>query len=104
MCFWSIQYQQSVLFQAYLNSEETLGRILEGRRRDVIVATKFGTRVEQYSAEDIEKSLMTSLQRLRTDYVDLYQVSGSCAVFFMFAYRLYMSYLIHSRIVLVTGQ
>ena len=29
------------LFQAYLNSEEVLGRILEGKRRDVVLASKF---------------------------------------------------------------
>ena len=58
-----------------MNSEETLGKILEGRRKNVIVASKFGTRVPEYKGPDVEVSLLQTLQKLRTDYLDLYQVS-----------------------------
>ncbi|XP_078671553.1 putative oxidoreductase YccK [Branchiostoma floridae x Branchiostoma belcheri] len=55
-------------------SERVLGRALEGRRRDAIVATKFGAIHKRYTAVEVESSLQASLQALQTDYVDLYQV------------------------------
>jgi myo-inositol catabolism protein IolS len=60
--------------EGYLNSEAVLGRILQGKRRDVVVATKFGVRVPKYTATDIEQSITNSLAKLQTDYIDLYQV------------------------------
>lgn len=73
--------------EAYSNhkSEVVLGKALEGRRRDVVVASKFGGLKEKqegqlfgtYKAEDIEKSLEASLRALQTDYIDLYQVHQS---------------------------
>ena len=63
-----------LLSQGYLNSEVVLGKILAGRRKNVVIATKFGTRVPKYGPEDIEVSLTNSLQKLQTDYIDLYQV------------------------------
>eukprot|EP00914_Ancora_sagittata_P022841 GHVO01045298.1.p1 GENE.GHVO01045298.1~~GHVO01045298.1.p1 ORF type:complete len:336 (+),score=29.19 GHVO01045298.1:81-1088(+) len=60
--------------EGYLNSEKTVGRILEGRRKNVVLATKVGVRVNQYKPEDIETSLMKSLENLKTDYIDLYQI------------------------------
>lgn len=61
-------------------SEITLGKALGKRRRDVVIASKFGVRIENgktfydNSPEYIEKALDDSLRRLRTDYIDLYQV------------------------------
>lgn len=61
-------------------SERTLAKALEGRRHQVIIASKFGVRVEQgrtfydNSPAYIEKAVTASLDRLRTDYIDLYQV------------------------------
>ena len=61
-------------------SEENYGKVIEGRRSDVIMATKFGVRVENgktfydNSPAWIEKALEGSLKRLKTDYIDLYQV------------------------------
>jgi aryl-alcohol dehydrogenase-like predicted oxidoreductase len=58
-------------------SEELLGRFLGNRRREVIVATKFGNDMEGQGRgarpEYVKKALHASLKRLRTDYVDLYQ-------------------------------
>ncbi len=50
-----------------------MGRMLEGRRQNIVLATKFGSRVPKYTAVDVEISLTNSLQRLQTDYIDLYQ-------------------------------
>jgi aryl-alcohol dehydrogenase-like predicted oxidoreductase len=56
------------------DSERFLGRLLEGRRERVFVATKFAGRGGdgRASAEKVRRSIAGSLERLRTDYVDLY--------------------------------
>jgi len=55
-------------------SERLLGEILEGRRDEVILATKFAWQPGDglSSPEAIRKSIEGSLERLRTDHVDLY--------------------------------
>ena len=61
-------------------SEETLGETLAAYRGSVVIATKFGVRVEggktfyDNSPKYIERALAASLKRLRTDHIDLYQV------------------------------
>lgn len=61
-------------------SERTLAKALGSRRNEVVIADKFGVRVENgrtfydNSPEWIEKALEGSLKRLGTDYIDLYQV------------------------------
>ncbi|MDO5472616.1 MAG: aldo/keto reductase [Akkermansia sp.] len=61
-------------------SEQTLAKGLGNRRSDVVIATKFGVRVENgrtfydNSAEWIRKAVEGSLKRLNTDYIDLYQI------------------------------
>jgi aryl-alcohol dehydrogenase-like predicted oxidoreductase len=61
-------------------NEELLGRALKGRRDQVVIATKFGFRVEggkQVGAErasrpeHIREAVEGSLRRLGTDYIDL---------------------------------
>jgi len=59
-------------------SESFLGEVLEGRRDRVVIATKFGGDMgdgEQArgSRAYIRKAIDASLERLRTDYVDVYQ-------------------------------
>jgi aryl-alcohol dehydrogenase-like predicted oxidoreductase len=59
-------------------SESFLGEVLEGRRDRVVLATKFGGDMgdgtqARGSRDYIRKAIDASLQRLRTDYVDLYQ-------------------------------
>ena len=61
-------------------SEGQRGRLLAGRRHDVILATKFGHAMGESVYERgasrgwIVRAVEASLRRLRTDYVDLYQV------------------------------
>jgi aryl-alcohol dehydrogenase-like predicted oxidoreductase len=59
-------------------SEEFLGRTLGGRRRQVIIATKFGSKLDdrrQGAKPDyVKRAAADSLRRLRTDYIDLYQL------------------------------
>jgi aryl-alcohol dehydrogenase-like predicted oxidoreductase len=55
-------------------SERFLGEILEGKRDRVVLATKFGWASDRGhgSARTIHDAIEGSLERLRTDYVDLY--------------------------------
>jgi len=59
-------------------SEEFIGRALEGRRQQVVIATKFGNPMEGQgqgaSAAYVRVAVEASLRRLRTDYIDLYQL------------------------------
>lgn len=56
--------------RGYTVSEEFLGYALEGIRDKFVLATKSMARTKEAMAADIEKSL----NNLRTDYIDLYQV------------------------------
>jgi len=55
-------------------SERMLGEILEGRRDEVVLATKFGWGPDRGfgGPEHVRDAIVGSLDRLRTDYVDLY--------------------------------
>jgi len=68
---------------SYGASEEFLGEVLQGRRDDVVLATKFGSSVQGANGADwgargsrryIRRAVERSLQRLRTDWIDLYQL------------------------------
>ena len=54
------------------NSEEVLGRALEGRRGEAIIATKIGN--AHLHPSMVAEHCEASLQRLQTDYIDLYQI------------------------------
>src|SRR4030095_2796432 len=59
-------------------SEEFLGRALANRRTQAIIATKFGMRLDEPRRgarhEYVKTAVEDSLRRLRTDYIDLYQL------------------------------
>lgn len=58
-------------------AEERLGAALAGRRQEVILATKcgrYGVDQFDFSAHRVYASIDESLRRLRTDYIDLFQV------------------------------
>lgn len=65
-------------------NEEWVGKALKGKRHDVILATKVGNRWEpgkdgwhwDPSKAYIKEAVKGSLRRLRTDYIDLYQLHG----------------------------
>ena len=65
---------------AYGDSEDVVGKALEGRRDEVVLATKFGRPIGQdpghqgASRRWIVTAVENSLRRLRTDYIDLYQL------------------------------
>jgi aryl-alcohol dehydrogenase-like predicted oxidoreductase len=72
--------------EAYGRSEEILGRAFEGKRNKVVIATKFGRKYNRewheigendFRVESMRKSLEGSLSRLKTDYIDLYQLHPS---------------------------
>jgi aryl-alcohol dehydrogenase-like predicted oxidoreductase len=65
-------------------SEEMLGEVLAGRRERVVLATKFGAQNADLGygpaagakggRSYIRRAVEQSLRRLRTDYIDLYQI------------------------------
>lgn len=71
---------------SYGASEERLGTLLAGRRDDVVLATKFGADARKRgndNGEDwgargsrryVRRAVEASLRRLRTDWIDLYQM------------------------------
>lgn len=56
--------------RGYTVSEELIGAAIEGRRDKFILASKSMSR----TAEAIKKDIEISLNNLRTDYIDLYQI------------------------------
>jgi len=59
-------------------SEELLGEALGTRRKEAIIATKFGSAIDDHrkgaSPDYVRKAADDSLRRLKTDYIDLYQL------------------------------
>ncbi len=65
-------------------SETVLGQVLGDRRKDIVLATKFGMpmddgRKQGASRRYIMAAVEASLKRLKTDYIDLYQLHGRSA-------------------------
>jgi predicted aldo/keto reductase-like oxidoreductase len=56
----------------YTTSEERIGKAIAGRRDEVVIATKTGAWDRELAWEHLE----LSLQRLGTDYIDLWQFHG----------------------------
>lgn len=61
--------------RGYTVSEEYLGYALEGIRDRFVLATKSMSR----TAQDMERDIGISLENLRTDYIDLYQIHNPTA-------------------------
>jgi len=71
---------------SYGASEQRLGALLEGRRDDVVLATKFGSDVRRRGGDNgadwdargsrryVHRAVESSLRHLRTDWIDLYQL------------------------------
>lgn len=63
-------------------SEELIGNAISGMREDLVLATKFrlpmSDNVNRSGASrvNIIKAIESSLRRLKTDYIDLYQIHG----------------------------
>ena len=65
-------------------NEELVGNALKGHRNEIILATKVGNKMNpdgktwhwDPSKEHIMEGVKSSLQRLGTDYIDLYQLHG----------------------------
>ena len=55
--------------RAYSDSEEKLGAAFDGMRSRIFIATKTQAKTAEQFWEDLE----TSLEKLRTDYIDVYQ-------------------------------
>jgi aryl-alcohol dehydrogenase-like predicted oxidoreductase len=61
-------------------SEEALGRILGDKRKEIVLATKFGLPMDEAgtlrgaSRRYVMQAVEASLKRLRTDWIDLYQL------------------------------
>lgn len=61
-------------------SESIMGQLAEGRRQDIVIATKGGFatdgsfRAMGASRRYLMRAVEDSLRRLRTDYIDLYQI------------------------------
>jgi aryl-alcohol dehydrogenase-like predicted oxidoreductase len=61
-------------------SEEILGKVLGARRKDIVLATKFGLPMDDAgtlrgaSRRHIVQAVEASLRRLNTDWIDLYQL------------------------------
>ncbi len=64
-------------------SEEMLGHALRGRREEFVVATKFGMNMRGTNGTDhgargsrryVRRAVESSLRRLQTDHIDLYQL------------------------------
>ena len=58
--------------EAYGNSEKVLGKALLGKREGLVIATK--PVPGRMTKEEIIKACEDSLERLQTDYIDLYQI------------------------------
>ena len=61
------------------DSETFLGRVLAGRRERVVLATKFGGKIDDARPggarpEYVRRAVEDSLRRLRVDHIDLYQL------------------------------
>ncbi|RMG68394.1 MAG: aldo/keto reductase, partial [Nitrospirae bacterium] len=75
-----IRHFDTAGFYAHGRSEELLQKALKGRRRSSFISTKGGLKwqgrqvVHDGSPEGLRRALTESLKRLKTDYIDLFQL------------------------------
>ena len=73
-----INFYDTSDFYGHGRSEELIGEAFAGRRGDVLIASKAGLLEDgtktDFSVAHLRRALEASLRRLRTDYVDLYQL------------------------------
>ncbi len=72
-----VNFYDTADFYSSYRSEEWLGKAFSAVRDKVIIATKFGTipgKGKDFSIANMKRSLEESLRRLRTDYIDIYQL------------------------------
>jgi aryl-alcohol dehydrogenase-like predicted oxidoreductase len=61
-------FDTAEVYGPFIN-EELVGRALKGHRKRVVIATKFGFRIENGKIREVAEA---SLRRLQTDYIDLF--------------------------------
>ncbi|MGE6629439.1 aldo/keto reductase [Bacillus sp. NPDC077027] len=79
-----INYFDTADLYNFGTNEEIVGEAIKNRRHDIILATKAGNRFEKGkpgwnwdpSKTYIKEAVKSSLKRLQTDYIDLYQLHG----------------------------
>lgn len=79
-----INYLDTADLYDFGRNEEIVGEAIQNRRHDIILATKAGNRWEEGkegwywdpSKAYIKEAVKKSLTRLKTDYIDLYQLHG----------------------------
>jgi len=78
---YGINFFDSAPVYGFGRSEERLGEILSGMRDQVILATKCGLRWDDrgrifhdLSSDAVHRDIQASLARLKTEYIDLYQI------------------------------
>lgn len=73
-----ITFYDTADFYGFGHSEDLIGQVLKEVRSQVIIATKVGLLdakgTQDFSPRHIKQSVEASLKRLRTDYIDLYQL------------------------------
>lgn len=74
-----ITFYDTADLYGYGHSESLIGRVFQSRRDKIVIATKAGyidqkEHRQDFSAPRLRRALEESLRRLRTDYVDLYQL------------------------------
>jgi aryl-alcohol dehydrogenase-like predicted oxidoreductase len=75
-----INFFDTADFYGAYRSEEWIGNSLSAHRDEILIATKFGSihkageHRQDFGVAHMRRSLEESLQRLRTDYIDVYQL------------------------------
>lgn len=73
-----VTFYDTAALYGFGHSEKLLGEVFENRRADVVIASKVGfldfVGKQDFSPDHLRQSLDESLERLRSSYLDLYQL------------------------------